>query len=178
MNPTPKLDIFRVLKELAARNIKFFDSLNEVEQKAFQPLIVMRWLTGTKNKQQIFLINELLNKYVFSLSAHKGLLYKIMSICVADKYQHFSWVKKASGATTHPRSTKAVQQYFGYNTADANKACLIISPMSIVDIAEELGWQDDELNVLRKEWGLPTTRKPRTTNKAPAVFDDSNSIEL
>jgi hypothetical protein len=161
-----KLEIFRVLGELDKKNIKFFDSLSEEEKKAFQPLVVSRWLSGTSNKQQLFLLNEIVNPYIFSLAKHKPLLYKLMTICTAGSLQRYVWNKQLSKGSTHPFTTKTIQQYFGYNSRDAEKVIPLLLIDDISTMAEDMGWQDEDLNKLRKELGLPTIRKPRASSKS------------
>ncbi len=173
-----KLEIFQVLSELDKKNIKFFDSLDEEQQKAFQPLVVSRWLSGTYNKQQIFLINEIINPLVFKLSKHKGLLYKIMTICTTGRTQRYVWTKQLpKGSASHPYTIKVIQQSLGYNIKDAKQVMPLLEPDMIVFEAENMGWQDDELNKLRKELGLPTIRKIRSSSQ-PSKEVKSDIIEL
>ncbi len=164
-----KLEIFRVLGELDKKNIKFFDSLSEEEKKAFQPLVVSRWLSGTSSKQQLFLLNEIVNQYVFALCNHKALLYKLMIICTTGRLQRYAWNKQLSKGSSHPFTIKAIQQYFGYSSKDAEKVINLLSNDDISLMAEESGWQDEDLNKLRKELGLPTIRKPRASSKSSVV---------
>jgi hypothetical protein len=172
-----KLDIFKVLKELDNKNSKFFDSLTDDEQKSLQPLIVMRWLSGTTSKQQVMLINELLNKYIFSFSKHKKILWDIMTICTAGRHQNYSWIKKQAGGSSYPISVKVIQQYFNYNTKTAIDTLPLLNHSDMLDMADEMGWQDDDLNKLRKELGLSTIRKPRVGAKQ--VIDNRlDDVEL
>jgi hypothetical protein len=169
-----KLDIFKVLGELDKKNIKFFDTLSDEEQKAFQPLVVMRWLTGTSNKNQVNLINEVVNPYVFKFTNHKGLLYKLMTVCTTGRKQKYVWKKASTKGSTQSITVKAIQQYYGYNRHDAENALKILSQDTLLEIVDELGWQDEELNKLRKELGLPAIRKPKSSSKSPKPDFDIN----
>lgn len=170
-----KLDIFRILNEIDNKNVKFYSSLTDEEQKAFFPVVVVRWLTGTYNKQQVYFINELVNPFVFSLYKHPQLIYYLMTICTNGKPQRYVWNKTQSKSPTHSLTVKAIQQYFGYNSRDANKAIPLLNPEDIVSMAENLGWQDDELNKMRKELGLkPVRTASRISKKATAPVIDSD----
>lgn len=165
-----KLDIFRVLNEIDKKNINFYSSLTEDEQKAFAPKVVARWLSGTYNKQQVYFINEIVNPFVFSLYKHPGLLYQLMTLCTTGKPQRYIWSKALSKTPSNPFSIKAIQQYFGYNSEDAQQSIQILSPEDIVIIAETMGWQDEDLNKMRKELGLKPVKtssriSKKTTNK-------------
>jgi len=153
-----KLDIFRVLSEIDKKNTNFYDSLSEEEQKAFLPLIVGRWLSGTFNKQQVFLINEVVNPFIFSLYKHPKLLFYLMILCTNGKQQRYVWNKALARTPTHPLSIKVIQQYFGYNKKDAEQVINVLPPEDLILFAEEMGWQDDDLNKTRKELGLKTVR--------------------
>ena len=103
-----KLDIFRVLNHTSRKDISFFNQLTEEEQKAYQPLVVMRWLTGTTDARQIYFINELVNPFVFSLPNHKQLLYNLMTTCTTGTPQRYYWNKTLSKKTTGTPATISV----------------------------------------------------------------------
>lgn len=160
-----KLDIFDVLKNISTKNVAFYDSLTNDQVNSFQPLVVMRWLSGTFSKQQVYLINELVNPFVFSLHTHKKLLWQLMSTCTAGKTQKYTWKKKLGKVTSNPASVKVVREYFHYSTTQAKKAVGLLQSGDIISMAEELGWQDDEINAVCKELGLPTKRRQAIKRK-------------
>lgn len=153
-----KLDIFRVLKALDDKDISFFSSLNDDEKKEFQPFLVARWLSGSYSKQQVYLINELVNQYLFSLSKHKELLWYLLTICTTGKPQRYVWNKSASKSSSYPVTVRAIKQYFGYSSKDAERNISVLPATTIIEMAEDMGWQDDDINKMRKELGLPTVR--------------------
>lgn len=153
-----RLDIFRVLKAADTKDTTFYSALEDEEKKQLQPFLVMRWLTGTYSKQQVFMINEVLNPYVFSLYQHKELLWKLSTICTSGKSQRYVWNKIETKNVEHPISVMIIQEFMGYNSKDAVNVLKLLDPNDIVEMAEELGWQDDEINKSRKELGLQTVR--------------------
>lgn len=155
---TERLDIFRVLKAADTKDTTFYSKLEDEEKKQLQPFLVMRWLTGTFSKQQVFLINEVLNPYAFSLYQHKELLWKLSTICTSGKSQRYVWNKIETKTVEHPISVKIIQEFTGYNSRDAVQALKLFEPIDVVEMAEEMGWQDDEINKSRKELGLQTVR--------------------
>lgn len=170
-----KLDIFRVLAEIDKKNSTFYTSLTDEEQKGFLPVVVSRWLTGTTRKAQVIFINELINPFVFSLYKHPQLLYYLMTICTSGKPQRYTWNKALSKTPSKPVVVKAIQQYFGYNSKDADLAIPILDPIDIVSMAESMGWQDEDLNKLRKEMGLKSIRSTsKITKKNPIKLTDSD----
>ena len=77
---THKLDIFRILNNIN-KKIDFYDTLTTEEQKSIQPLVLMKWLSGTSSMRQIAFLNEIVNPYIFTLSNHKKLLIWMLTIC-------------------------------------------------------------------------------------------------
>jgi hypothetical protein len=148
-----KLDIFRVLNALNEKNTGFYSELTEEEQKAFQPFLVMRWMSGTSDARQVYFINEFVNPYTFSLPNHKGLLWQLLVLSNSGRQQRYTWNKLPGSATSpKPASTKVVAEYFKYSTKDAVAALLVLSYQDVVDLAEELGIQPDELAKIKKEF--------------------------
>lgn len=155
MSETPKkhgIDIFRVLDHVSMKDANFYQSLPEQEQKAFQPLVVARWLTGTMNARQIYFLNELVNPFVFSLSKHKELLFDLMTICASGKKQRYFWNKAQSKKTTStPECVSVVREFLGYNSIHAIEALPLLSDDDILDYAEQLGRQKEDIAKIKRE---------------------------
>lgn len=165
-----KLDIFRVLKEADLKHTDFYASLTEEERKNFLPFLVTRWLSGTPNRRQIIFLNELVNPFTFSLVGHKELLWKLMTVCTSGKPQRYFWNKLPSKAnSSKPISVQVVAEYFQLPTKDAQEAIACLSGNDVLDMAEELGRQPEEIAKLRKEYkgeelrsdGTKQTRKKK-----------------
>jgi hypothetical protein len=163
----PKLDIFRVLNALNNKDVEFFNNLTEGEQKAFQPFLVMRWMSGTLDARQVYFINELVNPYAFSLASHKALIWDLLIVCNSGKSQRYTWNKlPASATSSQPVSARVVSQYFKYSIKDANDALKSLSKHDILDIAEDLGFQPDELAKIKKEYSDDKSERPTTAKIA------------
>ena len=149
---THKLDIFNVLNQISTKKRNYYEGLSEEEQKAFMPLVVMRWLSGTRNARQVFYLNELVNPSVFSLHKHKKFLYYLMTICTTGHGQRYFWNKTLSKrSSTTPVTTQTICQFFGYNTREAADALPLLSDEDILSYAEDLGKQPDEIRKIKKE---------------------------
>ena len=147
-----KLDIFNVLKQISTKNVNFYETLTEEEQKAFQPLVVMRWLTGTNDVRQIYFLNELVNPLTFPLSNHKQLLYYLMTICGSGQNQRYQWKKQKTKKNVKlPNTIGVIKQYFRYNSKEANEALPLLTNENILDYADQLGKQSDEIKLIKKE---------------------------
>lgn len=146
------LDIFKVLDALNAKNVNFYSNLTPEERKGFQPFLVSRWMSGTFDTSQVYLINEFVNPYAFSLQKHQPLLWQLLTVCNSGKKQRYSWNKLPGRRETgRPNAVKCVMQYFGYNTAHAVDAVDILTRTQILDMAGQLGWQPEEITKIRRE---------------------------
>jgi len=155
-----KLDIFQMLNSIDRKNDQVFSSLTEEEQKAFQPLVAMRWLSGIKSERQIVFLNEFVNPYIFSLYTHKNLLFKLMTVCTSGTINRYRWNKMNSKKRGNkPLSVTVIKEYFNYTNIQAIEALSFLSADDILQYATELGWQKDEISKLKQEL------KPKTENE-------------
>lgn len=152
-----KLDIFKLLDNINLKNHDFYDSLPEEQQKEVHPLVVMRWLTGCAYKEsyparQLYFLNEYVNPFVFSLSKHKKLLINLMMVSSGGKKFRYSFVsKKNKRGSKYPKTAEIIQSIFHYNTVDAQEAIEILDKKTIIGMAENLGYQDNEIKDIKKE---------------------------
>ena len=172
MSANIKLDIFRVLKAANNKDAAFFSSLTETEKKAFLPVIVSRWMTGTTNMRQLIFINEFVNPYTFSLYKHPELLWKLLVVASSGTNQKYTWIKapgKSHGS--RPTATKLVMEYYNYSSRDAIDALDILTREDLLELAVELGWQPDEVAKIKKEVKASTTA-------AHIQLDDASDLPL
>lgn len=144
-----KLDIFKTLERIDRKDRKFWDSLTEEERKGFTPFVVIQWLTGTKDPAQIYFLNEMVNPFIFEFGKHPELLYDLMLICSTSK-KCYQWIKKKK-TVKFPKSIDVIKRYFGYSSAHSKDTLKCFSDSDIFEMAEELGYQKEELKILKKE---------------------------
>lgn len=146
---TYKLDIFEVLNKISNSDIKYWNSLEEEQQKAFVPLVIMRWLSSNTPYEIIFL-NTILNRYVFELGKHKGLLYNLMSICTIPNSK-YTWIKRGAKDVKFPKSTKILAEYLNYSIRETKDILQFYTNDDIIEICNEMGFQKDTISDLKKE---------------------------
>ena len=154
-----KLDLFKeVLPNISRKNEKYYKSLTEEQTKEITPLVLMRWLSGANDARQIFMLNELVNPFVFVLPKHKELLVDLMTISASGKQYRYKFIKVKSKKTSKtPKVVAVIKQYFEYSTLDAIEVLPILSDDDILSFAEQLGRQPPEITAIKKE--LRTRRK-------------------
>ena len=145
---TYKLDIFELLGRIDSSGEDIFCKLTNDEKKAFAPLVVMRWMSGTSDEYQIIKLNEFVNPYVFSLGDHKHLLMQLLQAASSKSKKRYNWIALKT-SKKHIESEKVISEYFEISRREAQFYSLEAS--EIIEMAQFLGWQNDDLNKLKKE---------------------------
>lgn len=87
------LDLKSMLRAVDKRDKEWYNRLSDDDKKLFAPFIAMRYVANVKGDQffkehYLEMCNEFVNKHHWTLSKnHKGLLWKLMSMCGA--YENF-----------------------------------------------------------------------------------------
>lgn len=156
-----RVDIFRVLGAANEKQRNFFNELTPEEQKALQPFLVMRWMSGTSTPLQIMMINEYPNRYVFPLQQHKSLLWNLLVSSNSGKKQKYVWNKlPAKIDPSRPMCTKVLMQYYKYSTKEAVEALRMLTREDVLQLAEELGMQQEDISKIKKEIKGSDTDEP------------------
>lgn len=146
-----KLDIFELLSKInSSKSGDIYSKLTDDERKGFAPLIAMRWMSGTSDERQIILLNEFVNKNVFTLAKHPHLLMHLLQVASSKTPKRYQWIGIKS-KKKNPRKRKAVQEYFEMSEREVNLMEPFPADDEILEMAESLGWDKEEINVLKKE---------------------------
>jgi hypothetical protein len=152
--PAFKLDIFKVLSQLDARDLHIWEKLSEDEQKGFSSFIITRWMSGTADALQLMYVNELVNSLLFKLGKdHEELYCKLLACCGSQRSRRFQWIAEAKKNKTSNLALTVIKDYYEYSTREALDTLDLLSSTDIYELAEDLGWQQDELKKLKKEIG-------------------------
>lgn len=119
------------------------------------PLLLQRWMTGTPDARQVFLINEVVNPFVFSLFRHKQLLWQLLTVASSGKSQKYTWLsQKSEAGKNKPTATNIVREYYKFSSKHARDAVKLLSYEQAVELAQELGYQPDVIAKLKKEYDV------------------------
>lgn len=146
-----KLDLFKFLKDLSLKKKDCYMSLPDDEKKEVSPYVIARFLSGTNDMRQVYFLNEIVNPYTFSLQKHKELLTMLMTICTPGRVVRYNWLKQAKKTSTTPKLNGLVREYFGYNSSDAGDAIPLLSNEDLLSYAEQLGYQKQDIAIIKKE---------------------------
>lgn len=146
---TFKLDIFKLLDALGGKKDAYAE-LSADEKKGFAPIVVQRWLAGTKDERQVIALNTFANKHVFSLGRHPHLLSRLFQACNSKVPRRYYWLG-VKGRKKHALVDEVLKQHFGWSSNELRKQAILPDTAEIMEMAEGLGWQKDELAKLKKE---------------------------
>lgn len=143
-----KIDIFEVLRKIDECDVVYFQNLSEEEMKSIQPLVIMRWMTGTKDTTQIQRLNTISNSFIFSLQKEKMLLIKLLMASSTSKKTYKWYGKKQSGIM--PKSNvEIIMDYYNCSKKEAVEAVKLLSKDDILELAAELGYQKDDMTGIK-----------------------------
>jgi hypothetical protein len=148
MDSEKKITIFDILRLI---DQKKFDAIEREEiSKAFVPFLTNRWLTGTDDAAQIYIANEIANRYVFSLHKHKNLIWKLMCCTTSGTPQRYQYIKTQKSSASKD-VIKLLAEYYNCSEKEAAKYAKQHSKEDLMEIATFLGRDKDEQTKLKKE---------------------------
>jgi hypothetical protein len=146
------LDIFDLLGQLNnPRAGDIYSKLSEDEKKGFAPLVVMRWMSGTSDQRQIMMLNEVVNPYVFALGKHPPLLMQLLQVASSKTSKRYQWLGIKS-KKKNQQAMAVVAEYFDMSKREVRLLDPFPPEEEVMQMAEELGWQKEELAKLKKEY--------------------------
>jgi hypothetical protein len=147
-----KLDIFGLLADISSsKSGDIYSKLSDDERKGFSALVVMRWLTGTSDERQIVLLNEFVNPCVFTLGKHPHLLMLLLQAANSKTGKRYQWLGVKS-KKKNLETLKVIQEYYEMSARESRLMNPLPTESELIQMAEELGWQKDEIAKLKKEF--------------------------
>lgn len=141
-------DLFAGLAALSKGDKDWFDNLSPEGQKAAAPFVMMRWMCGTSDAEQIVRINTLVNTQVFNGVSSKSQLFKLLAIAATGRSSRYSWLK-GPGSKSKKMSIEVIKAYYDCSTREA--VTYTIDSASLVEMAEALGYSKEDITKLTKE---------------------------
>jgi hypothetical protein len=160
-------DLFEGLSKLSSRDLQWYDKLSPEDKKAASPFVIARWMTGTSDQAQLIRINTFVNPYGFSLGQEKPLLFKLLAAAATGKSKRYKWLKSPGAKTATKLRLEVIKQFYEVSTREAATYSANIEAADIIEMAEDLGWETDDLKKLKKEVddGSGSTKKSSSVKK-------------
>lgn len=148
---TDKLDVFEVLQRIDNFDLEYFNKLEPDQKKTLPPYLILQWMAGTRSEEQMLRLNTFLNYGVFNLSRHPDLLLKLALISSDGKKKKYNWVKKKGRSKKYATSVEVLKKAYRCSTKVALGYIPLLSSEDVIQLASDLGYQDDVLKKIEKE---------------------------
>jgi len=150
---TYKLDMFKdVLPSLDKCDLDRFSKMSEEEQKSFQPVVALQFMSAIKGNAEgdyIDFVNSVANYGFHDLYKHKNLQWKLLATAGLGKPQRHYWVPM-----TKQSNNKLYMELLKLNPDLKEDEVLtvvkIYGKSGIKQLAMDAGWQDKEIKELLK----------------------------
>lgn len=142
-----KVDIFEVLKKIDQCDLSYFKAMSEAEKKSLHPLVLMRWLSGTKDVKQITRINSVLNPFVFQLHKEKDLLIKLL-MCSSTSSKTYRWYAKKK-QNKRSIDLDIISEYYDCSIKEAIGYVDMIPKEDLISMAESIGYDKEQIKKLK-----------------------------
>lgn len=147
-----RLDIFKFLDRISAKDWKSYRKLDDDEKKEVSPYVIMRWLSGTHDPRQIVLLSVAVNPFAFTLQKHKELLVQLMTVTTSGRRQRYTWTKVAPKKKSNSKLVELVKRYFGYSSKEAAEVLPLLDNDTLLAYADQLGYQVEEIKQLKRDF--------------------------
>lgn len=146
-----KVDIFWVLNQLDGKNFELWDQLNEDQRKEVSPFVILRWLTGCADPEQLVMLGEVASTCLFDFGQKKELMLKILAACTVNGAKRYRWVNPKSTTKSSSKALQLISLTYRMSPKQAAEVRPQFTIEEIVELATAQGWQKDELSDLQKE---------------------------
>jgi hypothetical protein len=153
------VDLFPSLTKLGKRDFNWYSALSEEDKKTVHPFVLARWLVGTSDEAQLVRYNEFVNPYLFPLGAEKELLFKLCAAASTGRNTRYQWIKQPSGKKAPKIKVEVIEQFYDISTREALLYIPIIQDVDLLEMAEQLGWENDQLKKLKADCNGPGDTK-------------------
>ena len=114
------------------------------------------WMQNSKNDGQVLYLNEFVNPHLFTtLKGKEDIAFILLSLSSRGKQNQYSWVKRPSNKDKSAKADKVkeiLMEYFEESEKNIGYYLQKLLPAEFVGICEDLGFQDDEIKKLKKEF--------------------------
>lgn len=144
--------IFDILAKIDEKDRDWLFSLEYFDdEKQIVPLLLARWLSGSKDEQSTIILNEFANPYIFRLFQYKQLLTALLMTATTGRKQRYAYPKQPK-TRTHTLATSLLCKHYRVPKRQAEDIIKMYTVDSIQELAELHGWQKDEIKKLRDEF--------------------------
>ncbi len=163
------LDVFWVLGELDRKNYGLWDQLTEEQRKEISPYMLLRWLAGCDEPEQLVRLGDVAALCIFELGQQKELLLKLLTACTVGGSKRYQWAN-FKGASKKTKALELIAKVYNMPMRHAEDIASLFSPDELKELALREG---------TKKYDLSARGYHRTIKLARTIADleQSQTIE-
>lgn len=147
------VDIFWVLNQLDAKNFELWEQLDEQQRKDISPYVILRWLAGCSDPEQLVKLGEIACSCLFEFGSKKELMLKVLAACTVNGSKRYKWINPKGASKSSSKALELIAMSYGLSLKHANDVRAQFTAAEIIELAEAQGWQKPEIKELQKELG-------------------------
>lgn len=143
-----KLDLFALLTSLDEHDFGAWSRLSEEERKEVSPYMLLRWLSGCNDPEQLVNLGHIAAPCIFEFGKKPELALMVLAACTVNGHKRYKW----TAPKTTPKASKAIDLIAAAYKMPRKHAVDVLPMFSkeeIVELAEAQGWQKDEIKELK-----------------------------
>lgn len=145
------ITIFQIMGIFRSKEHLWYENASDGDRKIFSPYMCLMWMGFTKKEQVLILLNDYVNRYVFSLHKHPELLWHLFCAIGDKKFEKLVYVKKENNKK-FSKSRELLSNYYGIGDREATIYLQQMTVTDVLDIAAFMGCEKEDLTSLKKEW--------------------------
>ena len=145
-------DLRNGLKAVDFRNKDYFDRIDDKERSLYSPYMIMRYassVTGDKFYQEHYveMINECVNKHLWTLSKYKKLAWMLTSMCGVEQGQFHPWLGSKKKTGNNDKQKLLSQLYENMKQDDIELLADINDKKELKELARDFGNDDKQIKL-------------------------------
>lgn len=145
-------NIFDFFKLLDNCDLSKLSQLSEAEKKKLSPVVLIKWLASTPDKEHLLNLNAIVNPLIFGLYKHQDLLFKLMMACSNSKYKKYKWIKTGNINSKHDNILSVISQYYNCSKTEADSYYKTLNNSDILEMCSELNLDITQIEKIKKEF--------------------------
>ena len=146
------LDLKKTLRAADMRDKNFYDQMSEDDQKLYSPFMLMKYMASVKGEQwmqehYVEMVNECVNKHVWTLSKYKKLAWMLTSMCGVEQGQFHPWLGSKKKTGNNEKQKLLTQLYENMKSDDIDLLADINDKKELKELARDFGNDDKQIKL-------------------------------
>lgn len=151
MSNTKKIDLKVMTGSIDMNVLRFYDTLDDDERKAFSPWVAMRYASSCKGiyaGYYLIMVNEFVNKDFNDLAKHPKLQWQLLSLCGVGEKQFHPWIAPPKKGKKSKLDEALIEIYPNAKLDDILLLRQLNSKAELTELFKSYGYTDKQIKAL------------------------------